>query len=248
MVLILATTVVIATVVLINAIKSKTKTYAQPTYSPLPGVPVEDRTIPDMPDGFGPKCLWFAIRSENAQQIAEVMNLQHLDPCNWTVGIKEAYQGDIFITPVIDGWTMVLGWGLPTGDTPDEVEKVKKLLISLSTEFGDAQYFGTHRVSDFHVWMKAVNGTVTRAYGYADGDNFIVEGVPTDFEAGLNLVNTFSEEARQKDYYSREDVTHPNEQTVMDVAANWSVDPSELYERKDLKPGLGYLANYDFYY
>jgi hypothetical protein len=28
----------------------------------------------------------------------------------------------------------------------------------------------------------------------------------------------------------------------MDIAGNWSVDPSILFERKDLKPGLGYLA------
>jgi hypothetical protein len=45
-----------------------------------------------------------------------------------------------------------------------------------------------------------------------------------DIEAGLNLINTFSEEANDENYFSREDVTTPNEQTVMNVAGSWSVD------------------------
>jgi hypothetical protein len=221
------------------------------TPSPLPSrpdVPEKDKSIPDMPDSFGYKCMWFSIKTENVHQVAETMNLSPLEPCNWAAGIEKAYDGEIFITPAIDGWTMVVGWGLPTGDTPGEVEKVKKVLSQLSNEFGEAQYFCTHRVSGFHIWMRALNGSVTRAYGYADGENLIVEGEPTDFEAELNLINTFSEEAKKKNYYLRDDISHPSEQTVMEIAGNWSVDPSILFERKDLKPGLGYLSATDFYW
>ncbi|MCS3797756.1 hypothetical protein [Niastella sp. OAS944] len=207
-----------------------------------------DESIPDTPECFGPKCIWFAIPSENPLQVAETMNLGHLEPCNWYVGVRKAYEGEIFVTPPVDGYTMVLGWGLPTGDTPGEIEKVKNVLSTLSNVFGEAQYFGTHRTSGFCTWMKAVNGNVIRVYGYADGENLIVEGEPTEYEAGLNLLNTFSEEAKQKDYYSREDITHPHESTVMEIAANWSIDPSELHKRKDLQPGLGYLSKTDIFW
>jgi hypothetical protein len=248
MVIILATAVVIATVVLINTVRSITKTYTQPAYSSRPEVPEQDRTIPDMPDGFGFKCNWFAIRSENAVQIAEVMNLQHLDPCNWAVGIAKAYEGEIFITPVIDGWTMVLGWGLPSADTADGIEEVKRILLQLSNEFGEAQYFITHRITDYHLWMKAISGSITRIYGISEMENVMVEGTPTEIEAGLNLINATFENAKEKEFFLSTNTINAGEQTLMDIAGNWSVDPSILFERKDLKPGLGYLAAYDFYY
>jgi hypothetical protein len=49
--------------------------------------PEKDQSIPDMPESFGQKCMWFSIRSENAQRIAEIMQLKSLEPCNWAVTI-----------------------------------------------------------------------------------------------------------------------------------------------------------------
>lgn len=230
-----------------NFFRNKKKDQTPAPSRRLPDVPEKDKSIPDMPDSFGYKCMWFAIRSENAQQVAEVMALKHLEPCNWAVGIEKAYEGDIFVTPAIDGWTMIVGWGLPCADTPAGIVEAKDKLLLLSKEFGEAQYFITHRGVDYHLWMKAINGSVIRAYGFGEGENVIIEGDPTEFEERLNLINTFSEESKHPNFYLAQNFTNPGEQTVMDIAGKWSVDPSILFERKDLKAGMGYLAKPDFY-
>jgi hypothetical protein len=214
------------------------------TSSRMPAPDIEkDKSIPDLPVGFGYKCLWFSIKSENVQRIAEILKLRSLEPCNWDVGIDKAYKGAVFISPAIDGWTFAVGWGLlfAIGETPDGIKEVKECLRQLSHEFGEAQYFYTHRIPEYHFWAKAVNGKITRAYSYIGekGENIIVEGEPTDIEKKYNLVNTFSKEARQENYFDNIDV--PDEEMVMEVAGSWSVDPSWLENRKDLKKGLGWL-------
>ena len=234
--------VIIATVFVLRSRKR--------TYSPEPSkvtVADIDKSIPDMPEGFGYKCVWYSIKTENVHRVAEILKLKSLEPCNWAVGVRKAYQGDIFITPTVGNWTMVAGRGLSIVDTQEDITHVKNILSQLSNEFGEAQYFCTHRVVEYHLWMRAINGKITRAYAYLgeSGENIIVEGMPTDIEAGLNLINTFSAEANDKNYLSREDILTPDEQTVMDVAGSWSVDPSILHERTDVKPGLGYLAKTD---
>jgi hypothetical protein len=180
----------------------------------------KDKSIPDMPVGFGYKCLWFSIKSENVQKIAEILKLQPLEPCNWDVGIDKAYKDAAFISPAIDGWTFAVGWQLPIGDTPDRIKEVKECLRQLSHEFGESQYFCTHRITEYHFWAKAVNGKITRAYGYIgdSGENIIVEGEPTDIEKKYNLVNTFSKEAQQENYFDNIDV--PDEEMVMEVAGS----------------------------
>ena len=55
-------------------------------------------------------------------------------------------------------------------------------------------------------------------------------------------MNTFSEEANERDYFSREDITWPDEELVMKVAAHWSIDPSGLEERDADAPALGLLG------
>jgi hypothetical protein len=220
--------------------RKKKKDQRQPL--PQPAVPGKDKSIPDKPESFGPRCMWFAIRTEDTQRVIEVMALKHSEPCNWAVGIEKAYEDDIFITPPIDGWTMVVGWGLPSADTPEGIREVKESLLLLSKEFGEAQYFITHRTVDYHLWMKAVNGSGIRAFGFGEGENVIIEGDPADFAARLDN----AEEVSQKKFTIVQNFTNPGEQTVMDIAGKWSVDPSMLSDRNDLEPGLGILAKSDF--
>ena len=236
--------IIIGTVLVLRNRKRTYPTAPEPSKVTLPDI---DKSIPDMPDNFGYKCMWYSIKTENIHRIAEILKLKSLEPCNWAVGVRKAYQGDIFITPTVGNWTMVAGRGLSIVDTQEDITHVKNILSQLSYEFGEAQYFCTHRIAEYHLWMRAIKGKITRAYSYLgeSGGNVIVEGTPTEIEAGLNLINTFSEEANDKNYFSREDILIPDEQTVMDVAGNWSIDPSNLHERTDVKPGLGYLAKAD---
>jgi len=203
-----------------------------------------DRTIPDLPISFGHKCMWFAVKTDNLRKVAEILKLKGISACNWQVGIDRAYRGSVFIPPTIDGWTLALGWGLPHGDEKESIEEVKSILQILSMEFGEAQFFSTHRVVEFHCWINAAKGNIERVYSYSgeSGQNIAIEGSPTEFEQTLNLGNSFSEEAKNEKYFEREDIVWPNEHILMRVAAHWSIDPSKLEGRKDISPGLGLLG------
>ena len=188
--------------------------------------------------------MWFASRTADKNKVAEILELKNTSICNWQVGIDRAYNGSVFITPLIDGWSLACGWGLPHGDSKDGIEEVKKILQSLSKEFGEAQFFCTHRVTEYHCWIKATSGQIQRVYSYLgeSGQNIVIEGEPTKFEKTLNLGNTFSEEANYDKYFERRDILWPNEGLVMKIAEHWSLDPTQLDNRTDITPSLGLLG------
>lgn len=206
----------------------------------LTGVNVE----PDSAVSFGYKCIWFAVRTDNKNRLAEIFGLTDIFDCNWKIGIDKAYEGAVFITPTIDNWTLVVGWGLPYDDGAGGVEKVKDALQILSKEFGEAQFFCTERISEYHCWMKSISGDVVRVYIFLGeiGQNTLVEGNPTAFEQTLKLANTLSDEAKNAGYFENKDLTWPDEDLVMQIAGHWSIDPTQLEQRHDIKPGLGLLG------
>lgn len=237
--------IIVALAVMVLAFARRKKKPPLKIYS-LTDLPSTARqTIPDSPIAFGYKNNWYAVKTEDKWRLADKLGLQNMSDCNWQTGIGKAYKGSVFITPVIQGWTLACGWGLYPAEGKDEFKEVKEVLVRLSQEFGEAQYFCTHRVTEYYCWMKAIHGEVIRVYAYLgeSGENLVVEGQPTEFEKTLNLANTFSAEAKVGDYHEREDITWPYEQLVMEVAAHWSVDPSVLEDRKDIPPGLGLISD-----
>ena len=54
-------------------------------------------------------------------------------------------------------------------------------------------------------------------------------------------MNTFSEEAKQDDYYDRKELEYPDERLVMEIAKKWSINPSTIEERDDTK-GFGLVG------
>ena len=208
-----------------------------------------DQLVPDSPVAFGYKCLWLAVKTTDNVRLGELLGLKEIKACNWSVGINRAceYGSDnrsVYITPSIGPWTLAVGWGLPSGDSPEQIKKVKQILETLSGEFGEAQFFASQRVSEFHTWMQASDGNITRAYGAVstEGVNTIVEGEPTEFEKSIRLADTLSDEARDEAYFRQKDMVWPDEELVMEVAQHWSVDPTALEERDDIGPGLGLLG------
>ena len=188
--------------------------------------------------------MWFAVKTDDNHKLVRSLRLTNISDCNWQVGIDKAYNGSVFVTPTIDGWTLACGFGLPNGDTKESIEEVKNILQSLSKEFGEAQFFCTHRVTEYHCWIKASNGQVERVYSYLgeSGENILIEGKPTEFELTLKLANTFSEEAQDDNYFEREDIVWADEELVMKVAEHWSIDPSQLQTRQDISPSIGILG------
>jgi len=237
--------IIIGLIVIAAAIRFIAKKFSsRQTYYPSTVPSSVDKTVPDSPVGFGYKCMWFAVKTENKNKLAEILKLKNISDCNWQVGIDKAYNGSVFITPSIDGWTLACGWGLPHGDSKESISEVKNILRTLSKEFGEAQFFCTHRVTEYHCWIKSKNGQVERVYSFLgeSGENIVIEGEPTEFEKTLNLANTFSNEAKEENYFEREDIVWADEELLMKVAGHWSIDPTQLDDRNDISPTLGLLG------
>lgn len=204
---------------------------------------VTDTTL-DSPIGFGYKCMWIAVKTTDQEKIADLLGFDKSQKTNWKNGIENAYNNSLFITPPIDEWTLIVGYGFPREDNGHGLSKIKDLLARLSSKFGEAQYFASHRVVEYHCWIKSIDGKSVRAYGYVgeSGENIEVFGEETTIEQTYKLGNTLSAEAQQDEkYYAREDLTYPDEEMVMEVAESWSINPTTLDERIDVK-GLGIVG------
>jgi hypothetical protein len=197
---------------------------------------------------FGYKCIWIAVNTHDRDRVAEILGIKNLIACNWEKGIEKAYENKIFISPSVGIWTLIAGWGLVDFEPKNELDEAKgfkQKIDILSKEFGEAQLFFTHRVTEYHGWAKSINGTTTRYYSFLGErfENILIEGEATPFEKQLNLANTFSEEAKDENYYEREDIVFPDEELVMKIAEVWSVNPTTLEDRTDISKGLGLVGN-----
>ncbi len=200
-------------------------------------------TIEDKPISFGYKCMWFAIKTTEQEKVAQLLGLKKTTRSNWKNGLESAYNNAVFITPPVDGWILAVGWGLPQADSKETLEKTIDLANTLSRQFGEAQFFCTHRVTEYHCWLKSVNGKSERLYSYLgeQGENIVISGSPTKAERKYNLVNTLSDEAKSDDYFGRDDLVYPDEELVMEIAGAWSINPTLLEGNKNIK-GMGLLG------
>jgi hypothetical protein len=183
------------------------------------------------PINFGHKWVWAAVKTQNTDSLLEILKLERLRQANWVEGTLQAYYGEVFILPPIEGWILISGWGLPKPSGKEGIEKSKSLLDKLSKQFGEAQLYGNHGLSSSAFWMKSVDGKTVRLYCIADGENFI-EGEPTDVEKKWSLIDTNSEEAVKEEYWDR--MVYPDVEHVLEVAKNWSINPMELEEKANI--------------
>jgi hypothetical protein len=121
------------------------------------------------------------------------------------------------------------------------------ILQSLSQRYGEAQYFATHRVVDYHVWTKYAYGSETRAFAYLGerGETLVDRGekTPGEVELGYDYYNEKSPLAETDEYWQREDLCYPRESHVMEVAGKWSINPT-LLDESDADPATGFVGDY----
>src|SRR5262245_17205989 len=124
--------------------------------------------IPDSPQSFGYKMAWFAIPTEDSARVINAFGLRNAVSANWATGVQAVYSdlSHAFVTPPVDGWTMVLGLGFPSFDTDDRTREFLAFIHTVAASFPDFCYFGTHRVVDFHGWVRVSGARVQRAYAY----------------------------------------------------------------------------------
>jgi hypothetical protein len=158
-------------------------------------MPSFDQT-PDKPKGFGFKVLWFAIKALDSASVLDALELGEAAPADWASGLAAVYGDDgwVFASPPISGWILVIGSRLPypTIDTHDDSGKRFDVLFSrLMQRFDDVQFFGSHRVSDFVAWARAVKGNPTRIFAWSGSEGAVLAniGEQTREEAKLGFAN-----------------------------------------------------------
>ena len=178
--------------------------------SDAPAVP-HDAAEREGPVGFGYKASWLALRSTSPEDVAGELGLSGVRSATWSEGVETAYDGGaVFVTPPVDGWVLALG---RFGGGWDREED----LAGLSRRFGEAQLFGTHRVSGYDEWQRWVDGEPMRRYAFADEV-------------------LFDEGEREGADAHEDDEWWPDEEVTIAKAREWSVDPTTLDERTDLAP------------
>jgi hypothetical protein len=183
--------------------------------------PGDAAPAPDVPVPFGPKMAWLAIDSTDTVAVATALDLREAQPATWDEGVRGAYQSSIFVTPPLGDWTLALGTALFPKDRVEAF--VQPLLERLSRQFGNVQYFCTHRVVELHVWARVRQGRLIRGYGWLGEKGLTLwdEGAPTSEERNLGFQFLDGRSATG---------ASPDETGVMQIANLWSIDPTSLDE------------------
>lgn len=191
---------------------------------------------------FGYRTAWLAIRSEGPKAVAVALELQNVQQSNWVYGVWHSVETDeyqIFVTPSVKGWVLAVGIAF-LFEADDHQEK---RIIALSKQFGEAQFFSSMRVSSAYLWARATNGKLVCLFYEGDGTRRTA-GDETTEEKQLNFkfFDPSSPESKEPGYWERKDFTYVDEDSVLSVASNWSVDPTKV-DRMGLAPALGLLGS-----
>ena len=197
---------------------------------------------PEPPCAFGYKIDWLALESEAPRDV--IRELQRVDSslakrearaCSWSHGIERAYQrGRCFVTPPVEGWVLTPGYR--PGPKLDTV--LRELSRVLDTR---VCHFGNLRTVSYVGYGLADRGELLRLYNHVDGETAFDIGAPTADEVALEL--RFWDEL--EDSVSSEDedalfMALPDEATVHELAARWSVNPN-AEDWAERAPGVGWL-------
>lgn len=189
---------------------------------------------PDLPRAFGHKTQWLAVRHDDPMRVAEVVGLEKLTPATWEKGIARGLSPPIFVTPVLDGWVLVVEFPLPD----DAVGFLGRVSAELRTRVG---HFGSYRGVSLVSWGIAESGEVHRLYTYADGETYDDHGEPTPEETELGLRYGHEFDHIEGDVPDDEWDRLPDEETVLVLAGRWFLDPTTI-EEKFKHPSLGWVG------
>jgi hypothetical protein len=192
---------------------------------------------------FGYKICWLAIRTGRAEDVVAILPIENVQRANWHTGYVAAYGGHVFVSPPVEDWVFVVSANLPALDTDANSMKWRELVTNVACKFREVQFFGTHRVSSYYAWARFRDGREERAFSYGDGQWLVDRGERTEAERNLgsNFFNENSKEAKEPGYWDRTDLEFPNEQYLMKLAAEWSINPQTLGSRNE-SLGKGWIA------
>jgi hypothetical protein len=202
---------------------------------------------PDPPQAFGYRMAWLAIRTRDTGAVIDALALEQSETANWASGLGTIYDAKlgadrIFVSPPVNGWTLVASNALPHPASRRFIDKSMPLLMGLSERFVEVQYFASYPQVDFYAWARVIDGRLLRAFAINDEGMVWNRGRPTREERamGLKLLDVRGVKGRKGDA-GEEIVIYPTEQHLMQLASKWSLDPAKL-SASDASPGLGVIA------
>jgi len=187
--------------------------------------------ITDECNPFGYKTAWIAVKSDNPILVLNFLKVTDFRSVDWNSGISTSYDQSsrlVAVTPALNGWVIITGSvmleRLPL-KRRDSLDGPERILRDLSEHFGEAHFFGTHRVTETHLWTSWHRGELSR-YFYCDGSRGEVaeEGVRSQFEEERFEGNDPA--------WAIDDgiAIGIDEESVMEVAEAWSVNPQQISE------------------
>jgi hypothetical protein len=191
------------------------------------------------PVPFGYKIGWLAVRSTDRDSVVRSLQLSEPIEVTWKAGIDAVYNdayrllgraSKVFVSPPVDGWVFVVGdWTMGSGDEQG-VHSIERLITRASAELREVQAFATSRVIDYHHWMIARDGALSRAFAISGGELLADFGEPTPVELGFSWypLRQDADDADDGEMDDDEAEGWPNEESVMKVAGEWSVNPQLL--------------------
>lgn len=204
--------------------------------------------VADAPKPFGYKMAWLAVRTEDPRALMDWLGLGDCKAANWDSGIGTVYDdelsgGHVFVSPAVNGWTFVVGLGLPHPVGTGFVDKLTPLLMRLGAEYPDVQYYFTYPLIDFFAWARVKNGKLQRAFAVNDEGVVWNKGRVTAEERalGLRLFELRGVRERSGDA-GGELVLYPTEDHVLQIARAWSLDPTRLDDLLHAGEGCGAVA------
>lgn len=203
---------------------------------------------PDLPAAFGYRMAWLAVRTRDTGGVLRALDLTaDAEAANWASGLGAVYDPQlgeslVFVSPPVNGWTLVASSALPAPVSRRFVDKNIPLLLDLSKHFVEVQYFAGFPDIDFFAWARVIEGRLLRAFAINDEGLVWNKGRPTREEKamGLKLFEVRGVRGRRGDA-GGEIVLYPTERHLMQLAQKWSLDPSHL-EPGSAGPALGVIA------
>lgn len=198
----------------------------------------------DAPVSFGRGANWFAVKSQDAKAVAAALGLGELQPADWATGVAAALRppvraGDpqVFLTPPVDGWVLVVSPLLPYPDhraVRAEVdqrvdERFNQAFIALALKFPEVQFFASQRAADFTVWARARTAHIERIFAYAGGEVFANSGPQSAEERDLKFLDLsgLTLEAAREALLAEAALRDRLQEDLLDVG----MDPAQVRER-----------------
>lgn len=201
---------------------------------------------PDKPIAFGYKTIWIAIKASDSKRVIECLDLRDVEIANWETGIIAARNSwkerVVFVSPPVKNWVFVVG-EMPCLDRETDPDVAIDFIKNIASHFSDVQYFGSHRGSGWCAWARIIENEIVRAYSFGDGETLRDINDPTmeEIELGLNFIDTRTQEFIDSNVWESDDHWCPNEDDVIKLAGEWSLNPAEL-DQLELPESVGVVG------